>query len=78
MISQCIALSIFIYSVFIFFYVKQFGFCCNMDPNVEKFLLLLLKILLQIYTFVTIPIYWLLQQPWKVRAKHNQQRVNGS
>ena len=49
-----------------------------MDPTVEKILLQLLKVLLFIYTIVTWPIYWLVQQPWKVRAKHNQQRVKKS
>jgi len=46
-----------------------------MDPTVQKVLLQLFKFLLYFYTIVTWPIYWLIQQPWKVRAKHNQQRA---
>jgi len=46
-----------------------------MNPVVEKCLVQLLTFLLYAYTIVTWPIYWLIQQPWKVRGRQNQQRA---
>lgn len=46
-----------------------------MHPTIEKALVKLVKLLLHIYTVVTLPIYWLIQRPWRVREKYNQQRA---
>lgn len=64
------------FSVSKYFRLVTIFFFSNMDPTIEKALLQLIKFISYIYTVVTLPIYWLVQQPWKLRAKHNQQRVS--
>lgn len=67
-----------LYCLFINSFVNVFDPMRSVLSSASEALVLLIRCLVSTYTFITLPLYYVIQKPWRVKANYSTLRVGQS